>query len=183
MALDLGATVLVVEHQAVEEGIEVHPARCLGAGVHAAGIGHAFAHQVFHFAQVAPQLVLFNPVVHHFDAQFHARDRRLQVMGNGCQQLHAFLEVGSDARLQGVEGHGGVAHLARAAFIQLHARLVRVEVVHRAGQAGQRADSQAYRQPGAQQQHGQLDQQHHGQPTCHRNRRWGYVDGQRCAIS
>jgi hypothetical protein len=44
------------------------------------------------------------------DAQLHAGDRRLQVVGNRRQQLHAFLEVGGDARLQGVEGHRGVAH-------------------------------------------------------------------------
>ncbi|MCY1445061.1 hypothetical protein D9M71_615640 [compost metagenome] len=91
---------------------------------------------MFHFIQVAPELVLFDPLIHHFDPQLHASDRCLQVVGNGCQQLHAFLEVGSNARLQGVEGHGSVTHLAWAAFIQLYAGLVRVEVVHCLGQTG-----------------------------------------------
>ena len=37
-------------------------------------------------------------------------------------------------------------------------------------------------QPDAQQQDCQLDQQHHGQPAGHRDRRWGDVDGQRRAV-
>ncbi|MNV62084.1 hypothetical protein D3C71_1546140 [compost metagenome] len=136
VAFNLGAAVLVVEYQAVEKGIKVDPAGRFGAAVHAAGVSHAFAHQVFHFIQVAPELVPFDPLIHHFDPQLHASDRCLQVVGNGCQQLHAFLEVGSNARLQGVESHGSVAHLAWAAFIQLYAGLVRVEVVHCPGQTG-----------------------------------------------
>ncbi|MNH27418.1 hypothetical protein D3C79_875300 [compost metagenome] len=94
------AAVLVVEHQAVEKGVEVHPATGFGAAVDAARIGYALAHQVFHGFQIAPEFVFLVRRVHHFDPQLHARDGGLQIMGYRRQQLHALLEVGGDARLQ-----------------------------------------------------------------------------------
>ncbi|MNE43018.1 hypothetical protein D3C80_1371720 [compost metagenome] len=162
LQLDLLAAVLVVEHQAVEKGIEINPARRLAVAIDAAGIGHAFAHQVLHGLQGAPELVPVDAVVHGFDPQLHPRDRRLQVMGDRRQQLHALFQVGADACLQAVEGHCGIHHFPRAAFVQLRPRGVGVELVDRFGQAGQRADRDFHRQPGAQQQKCQLDQQHHG---------------------
>ncbi len=83
---------LIVEHA------KQKPER-FGGAVHAARIGHAFAHQVFHLAEVAPEFVAVDGVFHELGAQFHPRDRGLQVMGNRCQQLHAFFQIRGDPRL------------------------------------------------------------------------------------
>ncbi len=93
------AAVLVVEHQAVEEGIQVDPAQRLAAAVHAARIGYAFAHQVLHLVEVTPKALALRRVVHLLDAQLHACDWRLQVVGDGRQQLHPLFQVGGDTPL------------------------------------------------------------------------------------
>ncbi|MNN35553.1 hypothetical protein D3C81_1494060 [compost metagenome] len=103
-------------------------------------------------------------------------------MGYRRQQLHALLQVVGDAALQGIEGAGSVGHLAWSALVQVRTGGVRVEVVDRLGQAGQRTDSQAHRQPGAEQQQRQLQKQDDWQPLGHRDWPGGDVHGQRAAI-
>ena len=52
------AHVLIVEHQALEERIHVGAPTFFGRAMDAAGVGHTFAHQVFHFAEVVAQFFL-----------------------------------------------------------------------------------------------------------------------------
>ncbi|MNX90418.1 hypothetical protein D3C86_1224650 [compost metagenome] len=180
--LNVLAHVLVVEHQAVEERVEVGAAAFFGGAVDAAGVGHAFAHQVFHFAQVVPQFVFFAGVVHELGAQFHAGDRGLQVVGDCREQLHAFLQVRRDACLHRVEGLGGVGDFGRAFFVQEYGMGVGVQGFDGTGEAGEGADGDSDRQPGAGQHQRQLPEQHDGQPGRQRHHRRADVDGQRAAI-
>ncbi|MCY1306200.1 hypothetical protein D9M70_560480 [compost metagenome] len=115
-------------------------------------MSQACADQVLHFFQIPPQSVTFQRSVHLLDPQLHAHNGRLQVVGNGRQQLHAFLQVGADTPLQGIEGTGGVSHFVRAALVEFRAGGVGVEVVDGLCQAGQRANRRAHCQPGAEQQ-------------------------------
>ena len=117
--------------------------------MHAAGIGNAFTHQVFHLAEVIPQFVFVAAVVHQFGTQLHARDRGLQVVGNRRQQLHAFFQIGRNARLHGIEGDGSVCDFGRALFIQMHRVSVGIKVFHGLGQSGQRAYGNTHSQPRA----------------------------------
>ena len=177
------AGVLIVEYQAVEKGVEVDAAIGFGGAMHAAGIGHAFTHQVFDFAQVLPELFLLGGVVHELGPQLHAGDGGLQVMGNRRQQLHAFLEIGGDTRLHGIEGRRRVGHFGRTGFVQVYTVGIGVEVFHGMGQARQRAYGNAHRQPGAAEHQQQLAQQDKRQPGRHGHDRRGDVEGQRAAVT
>jgi hypothetical protein len=73
-------------------------------------------------AQVLQQLVAQGSVVHQVGAQAHARDRRLQVVRDRRQDLHAFGQVDLDAVLDGVEGARRLRHFARPVFAERRGR-------------------------------------------------------------
>ena len=100
--------------------------------MHAAGVGHTLADQVFHFPQITQQFVALSRVVHKLGAQFHASNGGLQIVGNGCENLHALFEVVCDALLHGIKGHGGMGDLGRAAFVQMLDAGIRVQAFYRA---------------------------------------------------
>jgi hypothetical protein len=81
-----------------------------------------------------------------FQPQAQARERRLQVVGDGGQHLRALGDVLADARLHGVEGGAGLADFGGAA--EHHGRVVDVvaEVLGCLRQALERAYGHARHQ-------------------------------------
>ena len=138
---------------------------------------------MLHLAEVVPQLVFLDRIVHELRPQLHAGDRGLQVVGDRRQQLHALLQIRGDACLHRVEGAGGVSHFVRAFFVEVDRVGVGVEGFHRVGEAGEGADGDAHRQPGAREHQCQLTEQHHRQPRRQRHHRRTHIDGHRAAVA
>ncbi len=84
--------------------------------LHAAGIVQPFADQRLHRAQIIDQAAAERRILHFLEPEAQARHRRLQVVGDRCQQLGAFHDIGSQRRLHRVECPGGLANLAGPQF-------------------------------------------------------------------
>ncbi|CAB3810524.1 hypothetical protein LMG28614_07293 [Paraburkholderia ultramafica] len=178
------ARVDIVADQAVEQRIRIDAARHLGCAVHRPRVRHAFFHQRFHLLQILSELRALRVVVHHVDAQAHPCDRRLQIVRDRRQDLHALGHVGRDPVLHRVERARGPRHFRRSTFRQTVRLQVRAQRIGRQRQLMQRTGRQPHRQPAARREHDQLQQQHQRQPARQRRARHrAQIDRQRCAVA
>ncbi len=142
-----------------------------------------FLHEPFDLGQVLHHLALLLGVLCQLGAQFHARDRRLQIVRDGRQDLHALLDELGDALAHGIERPRGAGQLGGACFGQRRRLHVGIERIRGIGQCHQRPDRHAYGEPAAPDQQQQLDHQHIGQPLGDREHARMHVDGQGAAVA
>ena len=119
------------------------------------GVLHGLQRPFDHHLQIVEVLAEFDDllfVLQQFDPQPQARDRGLQIVGNGAEQALPIIDITADAVLHDVDGTGNGDDLAGALFRQR--RLIDVFAQHhgRGGEATQGPRLPADQRKGEQEQ-------------------------------